>query len=183
MDWYKGDPDSSASHRKEHKRRMAYLDPKPNLQLIEEKKTNTDFRMVNSQSPEWKHKEIYSRALAFKREFRYDFIQWQSPKGDDDPNVNGILFTNEQDAIVGACSFRDRTGEDGKKLWALDWVWICPKERRNGHLSKNWETLRQRFGDFIVESPVSDAMIAFLKSKNDSLLIYHPNNRANKQLT
>ncbi len=181
MEWYKGDPDSSANHRKEHKRRMAYLDPKPNLRLIEERESDKDVEMVNNESPEWKHYEMYSRALAFKREFCYDFTQWQSPKGDDDPKANGILFTDEQDAIVGACSFRDRTGEDGEKLWGLDWVWFCPKERRNGHLSRNWDTLRKRYGDFIVESPVSDEMLAFLKKKNDSLLVHYPKNRNKKE--
>ncbi|SDD66830.1 hypothetical protein [Pedobacter soli] len=181
MEWYKGDPDSSANHRKEHKKRMAYLDPKPHADLIAEKKKHSAAEWVTTDSPGWKHFEMYTRARAFKREFHYDFIQWQSPKGDDDPNVNGLLLTNQNNAIVGACSFRDRTDKDGIKLWGLDWVWICPKERRTGHLSAVWGELRKRFGDFVVESPVSDEMVAFLEKKNDQILIHRPENRNYKK--
>jgi hypothetical protein len=180
MDWNKGDPDSSASHRKEHKRRMAYLDPKPCQKLATEKLADPNADIVTSKSQEWKHFEMYSRALAFKREFRYDFIQWQGPDGDDDPNVQGILFTDERNAIVGACSFRDRTKEDIIKLWGLDWVWLCPKERQHGHLSSRWKELRGRFGDFIVESPVSPEMLTFLKKHNDGELVHHPKDRKNR---
>lgn len=164
--WRKGDPDSSAAHRREHKRRMSYLDPKPLSSLIDLKASDKDFELVISSSPRWKHKEMYERALAFKREFGYDFIQWQSPKGDSDTNVQGFLFSNSEGAIVGACSFRKRS-TDGKKRWALDWVWICPKERRQGHLANRWEFFRERFGDFIVEPPVSEAMMGFLNKRGE----------------
>jgi hypothetical protein len=164
--WRKGDPDSSAMHRREHKRRMSYFDPKPVSFLLELKTTDKDFELVTSLSPRWKHKEIYERALAFKKEFRYDFVQWQSPKGDSDPDVQGFLFSNSGGAIVGACSFRKRS-MDGKKRWALDWVWICPKERRQGHLANRWGFFRERFGDFTVEPPVSEAMMGFLNKKGE----------------
>ena len=177
MEWYKGDPDSSATHRKEHKLRMTYLDPKPSAGLIAESVNHPEAAWVNTDSPEWKHFEMYTRARAFKREFRYDFTQWQSPKGDDDPSVCGLLLADENQAIVGALSFRHRTGNDQSGFWVLDWVWICPNERRNGYLSNCWAELRQRFGDFVVEIPVSDAMMAFLKKNNDENLIYLPKNR------
>lgn len=166
-DWMKGDPDSSAGHRREHKKRMRYLSPKPLLALMEIKNSDKDFELVTAQSPSWKHKEIYYRALAFKREFKYDFVQWKSPKGDNDPNVHGFLLSNDNCAVIGGCAFRQRITPDGKKLWVLDWVWICPSERRKGHLAKRWKLFRERFGDFLVEPPVSKEMLNFLHKRGE----------------
>lgn len=164
--WRKGEPDSSASHRREHKRRMVYLDPQPLSPMIDLREFDKDFELVTSKSPKWKHKEMYERALAFKREFSYDFVQWQSRKGDDDPDVKGFLFTNSDSAIIGACSFRKRRLK-GEELWSLDWVWVCPKERRKGHLAKRWDFFRERFGNFIIEPPVSDEMLSFLNKRDE----------------
>jgi hypothetical protein len=163
--WLKGDPDSSAEHRKEHKRRMAYLDPQPVPKFLDEIEGNADAELVTCLSPAWKHKEIYERALAFKREMNFDFIQWGSPEYDCDPKVHGFLFTNEQVKIVGACAFRFRG------FWVLDWVWICPQERRMGHLAARWQAFRTRFGDFLVTAPVSEAMKKFLKKQGDLKLM------------
>jgi len=122
IEWRKGDPDSSAKHRKEHKRRMAYLHPQPIAELLSELKDKPDAELVTSSSPAWKHKQIYERALAFKREMHFDFIQWESPEYDSDANVYGFLFADGQGAIVGACAFRDHTGERDQQLWALEYV-------------------------------------------------------------
>ena len=177
IEWRKGDPDSSARHRKEHKRRMAYLHPQPIAELLAELKENEDAELVTSSSPAWKHKEIYERALAFKRELRFDFIQWESPEYNSDPKAHGFLFANEQGAVVGACAFRDHTGDRDQQLWALDWVWICPKERQKGHLAKRWPAFRERFGDFVVTSPVSEEMQGFLKKQGDLILMNYPESR------
>jgi hypothetical protein len=174
VEWRKGDPDSSYHHRKEHKRRMKYLNPQPHLKVIEDRKHNPTPELVRYGSPTWKHKEMYLRALAFKREFHYDFIQWKSPKGDSDPYVYGYLFTNEAGMIVGACSFRFRKSESQKNYWALDWVWVCPKERCKGHLSKRWSQFRIQFGDFFVTNPVSDNMKAFLEKRGELHLMDVP---------
>jgi len=171
VEWYKGDPDSSSNHRKEHKKRMYYLNPKPSLKMISELQSNNEPELVTTKSPAWKHKEIYLRARAFRREFHYDFVQWQSENGDDDPYVHGFLFTNEEGAIVGACSFRKRNKESIELSWTLDWVWICPKERRNGHLATRWRTLRKQFGQFSLTHPVSDAMKTFLSKQGDLALL------------
>lgn len=171
LQWYKGDSDSSANHRKEHKRRMHYLEPKPSKQMLEDRQIVDDPELVKTTSATWKHKEMYIRAVAFKREFGYDFVQWQSEKGDKDPYVQGFLFTDEPGAIVGACSFRRDDKMDNNDFWVLDWVWICPKERRKGHLAKRWERLRKRFGNFRLTFPVSDDMKTFLAKHRDSSLL------------
>jgi len=168
-EWFKGDPESSGRHRKEHKIRMYYLHPETLPSFIQEMSVSEEPELVTASSPRWKHHEMYIRAKAFRREFSFDFVQWKSPI-DNDPNVHGFLFSNAAGAIVGACAFRERTGNDGTKQWGLQWVWICPKERRNGHLSSRWKMFRERFGNFIVESPVSHAMQGFLQKHGDSSL-------------
>jgi hypothetical protein len=170
IEYHKGDPESSAMHRREHKKRMVYLDPKPHLEIIEESKSNSEPELVTANSPLWKHKEMYIRALAFKREFSYDLIQWGTPK-DSDPHVHGFLFTNAIDAIIGACCFRRRIKDDKNTYWILDWIWICPSERRKGHLTFRWKKFRKQFGDFYVSTPVSDEMRAFLAKRNELFLL------------
>jgi hypothetical protein len=148
---------------------MRYLDPQPHPQMLEAREHPGEIELVTSQSPAWKHEEMYIRASAFRREFHYDFVQWGSRTGDNDPKVHGFLFCDERSAIVGACAFRHRQGTTGEH-WALQWIWICPRCRRQGLLKQRWPELRRRFGDFLVEAPVSEAMKAFLLSQGDSHL-------------
>lgn len=166
LTYRRGDPESSECHRREHRKRMRYLNPQPHVRMLAARQSDPDPELVTSLSPPWKHREMYDRAYAFKREFRYDFVQWQSRKGDDDRQAHGYLITDDAGAIVGACAFRWR-----ESRWGLQWVWISPLHRRQGHLGRRWQDFRKRFGDFQVESPVSEAMRAFLARKGDSDLI------------
>lgn len=176
--WWRGDPDSSQSHRKEHKWRMHVLAPQPNELMIEAKRAENDAELVTTVSPAWKHQEIYRRAFAFKREMRFDFVQWQSSSGDDDPHVHGFLFTNEDGVIVGAVAFRLREPEAPySPHWGLQWAWIAPPFRRQGILASRWPMLRERFGDFVVEGPVSEAMQSFLIKRGDTALLRWPESR------
>ncbi|MEG3791259.1 hypothetical protein V1318_14105 [Lysobacter sp. CCNWLW3] len=165
------DPDSSARHRKEHKERMHYLRPQPLPKMLRALSTEQDPELVTKHSSRWKHREIYLRARAFRREFHYDFVQWQSLRGNDDPNVCGYLFTDTNGAIVGACAFFLHEQEDASRRWGLQWIWICPDERRRGHLDRRWAFFRKKFGDFEIEGPVSDAMRQFAQKHGDSHLI------------
>ena len=110
------------------------------------------------------------RATFFRREFHYDFVQWGSSKGDNDPGARGFLFADDEDAIVGACVFRLRN-QDGEKRWGLQWVWVCPRARRSGVLVRRWSAFRKRFADFQVERPVSPAMEAFVLKQGDAALL------------
>ncbi len=175
--WYRGDPDSSAVHRREHKQRMHVLDPKPLAEMLSERLTTNDPELVRSTSPKWKHFEMYERARAFRREEGYDFVQWDSHNGDDDPNVHGFLMCDGEGRILGAISFRWRKPEDEPAFWGLQWVWIAPKMRRRGILSSRWDVFRDRFGDFVVESPVSETMQAFLAKHGDTHLMDWPSER------
>ena len=172
-EWSRGDTDSSAAHRREHKKRLRYLDPQPVKRFVQAIDADDNAERVTFDSPQWKHREIHLRALAFKREFGYDFVQWGSPTGDDDPDVQGFLFNDGQGKIAGACAFRRRIYDD-QAWWALQWVWIAPKYRRSGLLSDRWLRLRREFGDFHVEPPVSESMAAFLRNMGDEKLMDSP---------
>jgi hypothetical protein len=166
-EWRRGDPDSGAAHRQEHKRRMKVLRPAPHPHIAEALATEGEPELVTYSSPAWKHKEMYERARAFRREFHYDFVQWGSPPGDHDPDAHGFLFIDGQQVIVGACAFRLRN-VDEKKYWALTWVWICPAARRTGVLAERWADFKTRFGKFVVEAPISPAMQAFLTKQGET---------------
>lgn len=171
-DWQKGDPESSMLHRREHKKRMTWLQPAPLPVMVAELQAKgIEAELVTCNSPEWKHEEMYTRAMAFKREFHYDFVQWKSREGQEDHDVHGYLFSGDQGEIVGACAFRNRSEDVETKKWALQWIWICPRERRKGHLAKRWPDFRSLFGDFMVEPPVSENMQAFLKKRGDGALM------------
>lgn len=167
--WYRGDPESSAIHRREHKDRMVIIDPQPHPQVLRERGLRHEPAWVTSGSKAWKHREMYERARAFRREFGYDFVQWGSESGESDPDAHGYLFLDCSHTIVGACAFRLRE-DDSAKWWALQWVWISPNHRRQGHLERNWDKFKQKFGNFEVESPLSDAMTSFLAKRGDSRL-------------
>lgn len=172
MSYMRGDTDSSAAHRSEHKRRMRALDPAPHQQLLAARSVEAEPTLVRAQSAAWKHREMYERARAFKREFHYDFMQWGSERKDDDPDVHGFLLDLPDGRIAGACAFRLRTFSDGRApRWGLQWVWIAPQFRRSGVLARRWLGLRERFGEFRVEGPVSPAMQAFLAKRGESRLI------------
>jgi hypothetical protein len=107
------------------------------------------------------------RAATFQREFCYDFVQWDGPHQiESDPRARGFLFNDDSGvfghgAIVGACAFRWREHTDHPPCWAMQWIWIAPKARRRGILSRRWDAFRARFGKFVIEPPLSEAMQAF----------------------
>ncbi|MCY4362235.1 MAG: hypothetical protein OXE42_08625 [Gammaproteobacteria bacterium] len=168
--WLQGIKEESAAHRKEHNRHMKYLDPKPYRRLSKVNQDQDGLVLVTSNSSKWRHGVIYLRALAFKREFGYDFIPWESPEGNPDPSARGYLFMNPDNIVVGACAIWPYEYKD-KAIWSLQWIWITRKYRRSGVLTKHWKTFRQRYGDFHLEQPVSDAMVAFLEKNGDKYLL------------
>jgi len=165
-----GDPDSSASHRKAHRRVTHVTSPTALPQMVAHLATTDGSGLVQAGSPAWMHREIYERAFAFKREMGYDFVQWASPKRDDDPDVRGHLMTDADGVIHGACAFRLRRNDDGDR-WGLQWIWIRPDARRSGLLSERWADYRERYADFHVEGPVSKAMRQFLSRNGETHLM------------
>ena len=119
FEWYRGNPDSSAEHRREHAKRLRYIDPKPIRRISTLNEKHQGLVPVRYDSPIWLHRIIYSRAKAFRRKLKYVFIQWESPQDEKDLFAREYLFVtkkillqepvffafeNTRASIYGACS-------------------------------------------------------------------------------
>lgn len=159
MPYTKGDPESAVSHRREHARVTRLLSPRPSARMREHLSTSAIGERVDASSPLWMHREVYERALRFKREFGYDSVQWHAPtkRARIDPAWTGYLFTAPDGAIDGACAFRETEEE-----WVLAWAWTRPERQRHGLLAARWPGFLERHGDFWLEYPLSEAMQGFI---------------------
>jgi hypothetical protein len=163
-EYIKGDREESIAHLSYHAKVKRVVDPRPLRRFLEAREVDTEAEWVTPSSLTWKHREMYRRARQFKREMGFDFVMWgKSTVKDTDPNVHGFLFPDDSGicpdgTIVGACAFRRR--EDH---WGLQWMWLAPKVRRQGILARRWPMFLERFGDFVVEIPLSVAMQAFVR--------------------
>ena len=178
--WLKGNPEDSAAHRKIHKNRLRVLEPIPNENMILAFRNENDPELVYNNSPRWKHNEMLDRAFAFKRETGFDFVQWaHADYAWKEENVFGFLMTIEDGTIIGSVAFRYRNsgGINDAGFWYLDWVWIAPRHRRTGALMKRWGYFKDRFGEFYVSHPISEAMKKFLHKMNDDHLSLLPTER------
>lgn len=169
MTYIKGNLESSLIHRREHARLKRLLEPRTNRNFANRLQRHPNPELVGTSSPFWMHQEVYERALRFKREFRYDFVQWngcQSKKAT--PTYQGHLFADHTGtfppgSIVGACAFSLRQGQ-----WSLNWVWVTPCMRRKGVLRHRWQAFLDRYGDFDIEHPLSEAMEVFVRRNGTS---------------
>lgn len=161
--WYRGDPDSSAAHRREHKERMIFLDPAPDPRMVEAMRTEAEPERVTWLSPKWKQDALDDRARLFRLETHYSFVGWGAAY-ENDQKAQGFLMTRADGAIVGCAVFRWRHYSDAPSAWALQWVWVCPAARRTGVLRARWSAFRSEFGDFVIERPISEGMRGFLDS-------------------
>ena len=122
---------------------------------------------VTTRSPLSLRRAVYQIAKYFRREFRFDFLQYDYT--DEEASARAYLFEAvgnleawPRSVMVGACCFRWREWSNVPHGWALQWVWLHPYARGRGILAGHWPYFRQRFGDFHVEGPLSPAMAAFL---------------------
>jgi RimJ/RimL family protein N-acetyltransferase len=168
MTYMKGYAPDSRLHRSHHAAHLAILKPKPDKTYLAARRRDPDAAWVDYRSPMWKRRAILGRALLFKREFKYDFLQW-SENAQHDIDAVGYLFADEDGRIVGACAFRPQDEPGGR--WRLDWIWLCPTARRQGHLSRAWPRFVERFGEFDVEHPLSPAMKSYLRGQGLAHLI------------
>lgn len=126
-----------------------------------------DLSCVTTRSPLKLRRAVWQLAHYFRREFRYDVVQYGFEGRETDTSARAYLWdlTDRGDEVhhaVGACCFRWRQYSDAPPGWALQWIWLHPFERGRGHLKRAWPYFRARFGDFDVEPPVSLAMAGFL---------------------
>lgn len=103
----------------------------------------------------------------FKKEFRYDYLQYC--KGDSNSDCTGFLITErawdlaeEIDhhpyRIVGGGCFRTKSPDN----YFLDWVWFHPFARNRGMLKKAWPLFKEKFREFSVTEPLSAHMKEFI---------------------
>lgn len=139
-------------------------------------------RLVRGRSKMTERKYVEKLAYYFKREFHFDFVQyeanesesWESPSYV--PSEVWLFHTAATDhvrdvgdqprRVIGAACFRRE--DIPQALWALDWIWFHPYERGRGHLTRCWPEWEQRYGRFQVEEPLSQAMIRFLAKMRPS---------------
>jgi hypothetical protein len=123
-----------------------------------------DLRLITSHSPLRARKAVRCCAIYFRREFRFDFVQYEGADETPDPTARAYLWADDGHVAYGACCFRWRVPSQGEPWWALQWIWFHPYERERGHLKRTWPLFEARYGDFAVEGPISRAMRAFLKA-------------------
>lgn len=163
-EYTKGDPEAALTHRAEHARVRRCLDPTPVKQFKDRLLTAKEPELVIDSSPIWMHRQMYERAFRFKREMQFDFTQWEGSARHKNkcPESQAYLFGDHTaaygpGAIVGACAFwKDEA------RWRLRWVWVCPKMRRAGVLTRRWPQFLARYGDFELDMPLSQAMVTFI---------------------
>ncbi|WP_439125935.1 MAG: C2H2-type zinc finger protein (plasmid) [Pseudomonas rhizophila] len=156
-------PGDARRHKATHDRVVRRLNPKPSARLQKRVVTGIAGELVGPDAPLWMHGEVYERAAAFRREFGYDFIQWPGGSTTRAPSDwRGHLITGPGGEIAGACAFMHTTARKAEGEWSLQWIWIAPKFRRLGLLEARWADFLQRYGDFDLEKPLSEAMVTFL---------------------
>ena len=130
---------------------------------------NDDVIEILPTDPFFCRKAIYKIALYFKREFKYDFVQY-SVEEDYRKSHHAFAFVkwnyDGKYLVYGAFCMRWRNKmKEIMDHWGLQWIWLHPFERCKGHLSEIWEGLNHHFPGFIVESPLSSGMLNFLEKR------------------
>jgi hypothetical protein len=158
--------------------------PRINIKLF---KKYYDFRagsskccvtLVTPESGMQEKKVVEKIAYFFKREFGYDFAQFNAREGIDKTDYRAYYFSYDEwsqiyasrQIVMGACCFRFREYRDAPAAWALQWIWIHPFWRSSGILTSVWPSFRKIFGDFVVEPPISKSMKAFLEKRKSEEL-------------
>lgn len=130
-------------------------------------------REVRPESNYLLRRAVLHCACFFRREFRYDFVQFAIK--DADPYRAFIWVDNEYDCrVIGSCCFRWREYSDAPHGYGMQWIWFHPYFRGAGLLTKAWPYFLARFEDFHLEGPFSRAMERFLVKHLDTL---HPRQR------
>lgn len=133
---------------------------------------------VHYYSPIYWRKYLEEMAYYFKREQRYDGLQYSATSHNSEvpsdtaaflfatrnyKRFKNIIPDDQNDVLIfGGCCFRYRQYLDHDPEWALQWVYLHPMVRKEGILSSCWGYFEKRFGTFLVETPLSLAMQAFI---------------------
>jgi hypothetical protein len=134
---------------------------------------------VKPESPLKLRREVERFAIYFRREFSYDFQQFEATEKPSKPDFvpyAAYLFANGPNSYpriwVGACCFRWREYTNVEPRWAAQWIWFHPYFRGKGILSKAWDKFHELHGNFYNEPPHSPAMEAFLRKRGKCTLCW-----------
>ena len=128
---------------------------------------------VDKQSEKELFEEVYKLAKYFKDELHYDFVPF-CPYGDLREDYKALLFTEQAPdkyikepmpyRIYGACLFTLQKFAQDDDYWELKWIWVHPFFRNRGNLKARWNYLEEKFGKFLIGTPISNDMRIFLKN-------------------
>lgn len=125
---------------------------------------------ISPSSPRDQREALETMASHFKKEMRYDHLQYEAIAHDDD--CVGILICDPAldlvkdeghfpNYVVGGACFRKRA----LSCFVLDWIWLHPYARNRRKLSKYWPRFKEEFKDFVVAEPLSPHMKSFLERR------------------
>lgn len=113
-------------------------------------------------------KATYAIAKLLAREQGYDFPPYQIDYAGDSV---GFLWTEDDGQhfgvvrVIGAAMFERIRYRNIGDHNTLCWIWFHPYHRNRGYLTRAWPEFIARFGQFIVQPPISRAMEGFLAHK------------------
>lgn len=123
---------------------------------------------VGRRSPLSHRRAVETMAVYFRREFRYDFVQYIATEELDDEETLAFFWADGHFggySVIGGCCFRWREWENCDSWWAMQWIWLHPYFRRRGYLSRSWDLFTAMFAPFGVEPPLSESMSRFLSKR------------------
>lgn len=142
---------------------------------VSQKYSSCDLIEMDKQTNFELYEEVYKLAEYFKEELNYDRVPF-CPMGLLEEEYKAILFAEQAldkyikeptpYRIYGACLFTIQKFTQEPDRWVLKWIWLHPFFRNRGNLKKNWHVLEEKFGNFIIETPISNDMKYFLKNIN-----------------
>jgi len=120
---------------------------------------------VLPESPKRMREHVERFARYFLREMHTGGIQFEATESAGSLGYvpyKAYLF-NDGFHFFGACCFRWREWQDAPASWSLDWLWLHPYFRSEGHLTRAWPVLEASHGHFHLAHPLSPSMQAFLR--------------------
>lgn len=117
----------------------------------------------------------------YNRELSIDYITFASKY--IEKNRVAYIWTEEayqrrtqevKVVVIGVCLFEWKNYNKRPIEWELSWVWFHPNERGKGHLSRDWEKLKNLFPGFSVKGPLNAAMDNFLKKNDPEIKVVGP---------
>lgn len=135
-----------------------------------------EFLVVTPESQVKLRREVERFAIYFRREFRYDFQQFEATertKPNEKPYTAYLFTGGAQSCVwVGACCFRWREYSGYDPRWGMQWMWLHPYYRGQGILTRVWGKFHELHGNFFCEPPFSPAMNSFLLKRGKCILCW-----------